>query len=45
MVGGVVGLVFIPGTLMWAAALAVLVGFSPFALVGMRVLQRLRLEA
>lgn len=42
MVGGVVGLVFVPGTLMWVAALAVLVGFSPFALVGLRVLQRLR---
>lgn len=45
MVGGVVGLVFVPGTLMWVAALAVLVGFSPFALIGLRVLQRLRVEA
>ena len=45
MVGGTVGLVFIPGTLMSVAALAVLVGFSPFALVGLRLLQRLRVEA
>ena len=45
MVGGVVGLVLIPSTLMWVAALGVLVGFSPFALVGVRVLQRLRVEA
>jgi hypothetical protein len=44
MVGGVVGLVFVPGTLMAVAALAVLVGFSPFALIGMRLLQRLRVE-
>ena len=45
MVGGTVGLVFIPGTLMTVAAVAVLVGFSPFALVGLRLLQRLRVEA
>ena len=45
MVGGTVCLVFIPGTMMTVAALAVLVGFSPFALVGIRVLQRLRVEA
>jgi len=45
MVGGVVGLVVVPGTLMWVAALGVLVGFSPFALVGLRVLQRLRVGA
>jgi hypothetical protein len=45
MVGGVVALMLTPSTLMWAAALGVLVGFSPFALVGMRVLQRLRVEA
>lgn len=45
MVGGVVGLVLIPGSLMWVTALAVLVGFSPFALVGVRVLHRLRVGA
>ena len=45
MVGGTVGLVLIPGTLMSVAALAVLVGFSPFALVGLRLVQRLRVEA
>ena len=45
MVGGTVCLVFIPGTMMTVAAMAVLLGFSPFALVGIRVLQRLRVEA
>ena len=43
MVGGVAALVLVPGTMMWAAAVGVLVGFSPFALVGVRLLQRLRL--
>lgn len=45
MLGGVVALIFIPGSLPWVTAIAVLVGFSPFALVGARVLQRLRVEA
>ncbi|RYU09349.1 hypothetical protein [Nocardioides iriomotensis] len=42
MVGGVAGLMFIPVSLPWATAIAVLVGFSPFALVGLRIVQRLR---
>jgi hypothetical protein len=33
---------FIPVSLPWATAIAVLVGFSPFALVGLRIVQRLR---
>ncbi len=42
MVGGVAGLIFIPVALPWLTSLAVLVGFSPFALVGLRLVQRLR---
>lgn len=40
MVGGTAGLMFIPWDLPRLSALAVLVGFSPFALIGARLLQR-----
>lgn len=45
MVGGVAGLMFIPVSLPWLTGVAVLVGFSPFALVGLRLVQRLRVAA
>ena len=44
LVGGVVGLMFVPWDLPHLSALAVLVGFSPFAMVGVRLLQRARLQ-
>ena len=42
-VAGVIGLIMIPWDLPVLAAAAVLVGFSPFALIGVRLLQRARL--
>lgn len=44
LVGGVVALFTLGASLPILAAVATLVGFSPFALVGMRLLQRHRLE-
>ena len=44
-VGGVVALFAFGGVLPIAAAFAVLVGFGPFALIGMRLIQRHRLES
>ena len=41
-VGGVVGLMFIPIQMIVVVALGVLVGFSPIAFVGIRLLQRAR---
>lgn len=45
MVGGVAGLIALGASLPLLAAAAVLVGFSPFALIGLRLLQRHRLES
>jgi hypothetical protein len=45
MVGGVVSLMFIPSSAPQLTAVGVLVGFSPFALVGLRLVQRLRVAA
>jgi hypothetical protein len=42
MVAGVGSVVFIASSLPQLVALAVLVGFSPFALIGVRIVQRLR---
>jgi hypothetical protein len=44
LVAGVAGLMFIPVSVPQLTALAVLVGFSPFALIGGRLLQRARLS-
>lgn len=43
-VAGFVGLMFIPWDLPKLSALAVLVGFSPFAVIGARLVRRARLE-
>ena len=43
-VGGVAALFALGGILPVAAAFAVLVGFGPYALIGMRLVQRYRLE-
>ena len=43
MVAGTAGLMFIPWDLPHLSALAVLIGFSPFAMIGGRLLQRVRL--
>ena len=40
MIAGVAGLMFIPWNLPQVSALAVLVGFSPFAMIGVRLFQR-----
>jgi hypothetical protein len=42
LVGGVAGLMFIPVQMTVLVAAAVLVGFSPFAMIGLRLLQRHR---
>ncbi|HET6563312.1 MAG TPA: hypothetical protein VFG72_15665 [Marmoricola sp.] len=44
LLGGVAGLIALGSSLPILAAVATLVGFSPFALVGMRLVQRHRLE-
>jgi hypothetical protein len=44
MVGGVAGLIVLGTGQPILAALAILVGFSPFALIGVRLVQRYRLE-
>jgi membrane protein implicated in regulation of membrane protease activity len=43
LVAGVAGLMLIPWDLPHLSALAVLIGFSPFAMVGARLVQRVRL--
>jgi hypothetical protein len=43
-VAGFAGLILIPWDLPHVSALAVLVGFSPFAMIGLRLAQRTRLE-
>lgn len=45
LVGGVVALVLVSAVSPQLTAVAVLLGFSPFALVGLRLLQRLRVSA
>lgn len=42
MVGGIAGLIVLGTGLPILAAAAVLVGFSPFALIGLRLVQRHR---
>lgn len=44
LVGGVAALIVISPTMPVLTALAVLLGFSPFALVGLRLVQRLRIR-
>ncbi len=44
LVIGAAMLMAIPVSMMWLTAIAVLVGFSPFAFVGLRLVQRLRVE-
>jgi hypothetical protein len=44
MAGGIAGLIILGTGLPILAALAILVGFSPFALIGIRLVQRYRLE-
>ena len=44
MAGGIAGLIIFGTGLPILAALAILVGFSPFALIGIRLVQRYRLE-
>ena len=43
-IGGFVALILTPTTMFQLAGILILVGFSPFALIGMRVAQRLRVE-
>lgn len=43
-VGGFLALILTPTTMFQVAGLLILVGFSPFALVAMRLVQRLRVE-
>lgn len=45
MIGGIAGLIVLGTGLPVLAAAALLVGFSPFALIGLRLVQRYRLEA
>lgn len=45
LVGGVAALIALGGLMPILAAFAVLVGFGPYALIGMRLVQRHRLEA